>query len=333
MIRCCCPNSLHHTLENRVAFVLILAVALISIEQTAQAQIAFSSARNGDLDIYVMDEDGSNVTRLTNHPHTDSSPKWSPDGRRITFSSLRDDPHNADGNWEVYVMDANGGNVIRLTNQPRVDGTPTWSPDGKQIAFASNRHGLGDIFVMNAAGRNETRITIDDTNGVSYDWAPAWSPKGRFIAYESTRGGRGSDIWLMKPDGSRPIRLSKRKAHDTWPAWSPDGKQIAFASREGKNLAWEIFRIDVDGSGIKNLTNNSANDQYPAWSPRGEKIAFSSDRDGDYDIYVMNPDGEDVLRITDHPAGDHTPSWFPGTLAVSPRGKLPTQWAAIKGKR
>ena len=81
-----------------------------------------------------------------------------------------------------------------------------------------------------------------------------------------------------------------------------------------------------------NLTNNSANDTNPAWSPGGERIAFSSDRDGNRDIYVMNPDGEDVLRLTNHPAFDFTPSWFPGALAVSPRGKLPTQWAAIKNK-
>ena len=261
MIRRCCPSSLPHTLENRIAFVLILAEALISIEQTAQAQIAFSSARNGDLDIYVMDEDGSNVTRLTNHPHADSS--------------------------------------------------PAWSPDGKRIAFASNRHGTGDIYLMNAAGGNVERLTHDDTNRSPYDWAPEWSPDGRFIAFESTRGGRGSDIWLMKPDGTKPIQLSKHAGHDTSPAWSPDGKQIAFASRDGKNFTWEIHRIDVDGGNIKNLTNNLANDTRPAWATSGERIAFSSDRDGDYDIYAMKPDGVDVLRLTNHPAGDYALLGFP----------------------
>ena len=191
MIRHSCPNLLHYTLRNCIAFFLILAAALINIQTRAQAQIAFSSDRGGDFEIYVMDQDGSNVIQLTNHPDVDANPVWSPDGRRIAFSSLRDEPPNTHGNSEIYIMDANGGNVIRLTNQPRVDGTPNWSPDGKQITFASNRHGLGDIFVMNAAGRNEKRITIDDTNGVSYDWAPAWSPNGRFIAFESARGGQG----------------------------------------------------------------------------------------------------------------------------------------------
>ena len=124
MIRRCCPSSLPHTLENRIAFVLILAVALISIEQTAQAQIAFSSARNGDLNIYVMDEDGKNVVQLTNHPRVDSIPAWSPDGRRIAFSSLRDEPPNTHGNSEIYIMDADGGNPMRLTQEPQIDTLP-----------------------------------------------------------------------------------------------------------------------------------------------------------------------------------------------------------------
>ena len=72
--------------------------------------IAFSSENDGNFDIYVMDADGGNPRRLTNHPEDDWDSSWSPDGKRITFTSDRD------RNFEIYVMDANGGNIQNLTN-------------------------------------------------------------------------------------------------------------------------------------------------------------------------------------------------------------------------
>ena len=90
-----------------------------------RTQIVFTSNRDGDWDIYVMDADGGNVRQLTDHPASDGSPDWSPDGSRIAFDSTRD------GDWDIYVMDADGGNVRQLTDDPafsRSDGYPAWSP-------------------------------------------------------------------------------------------------------------------------------------------------------------------------------------------------------------
>ena len=119
-----CPNSLHHTLRNYIAIFLILAAALIHMQTSVQAQIAFSSDRGGDVDIYVMDEDGSNVIQLTNHPSSDVNPDWSPDGTQIAFETLRHERMKIDRNFEIYVMDADGGNPARLTDDPLVDAPP-----------------------------------------------------------------------------------------------------------------------------------------------------------------------------------------------------------------
>ena len=95
--------------------------------------LSFSSYRDENAEIYVMDADGNNPQRLTDSPADDWFPSWSPDGERIVFSSERD------GNFEIYLMDADGENPRRLTNHPDRDFWPSWSPDGKRIAFASNR--------------------------------------------------------------------------------------------------------------------------------------------------------------------------------------------------
>jgi len=83
-------------------------------------QIVFTSARDGNGEIYVMNADGSGQTRLTNNPADACRPVWSPDGTRIAFSSDRD------GNWEIYIMNADGSRVTRLTDNPANDGSPAW---------------------------------------------------------------------------------------------------------------------------------------------------------------------------------------------------------------
>ena len=86
----------------------------------APRKIAFTTDRDGNEEIYVMDADGSNPTRLTNNSADDGQPAWSPDGSQIAFGSFRD------GNPEIYVMDADGSNQTNLTNNPASDRTPAW---------------------------------------------------------------------------------------------------------------------------------------------------------------------------------------------------------------
>jgi hypothetical protein len=127
-------------------------------------EIAFSSDRDGNYEIYVMNADGSDQIRLTNNSANDRFPAWSPDGTEIAFSSDRD------GDFEIYVMNADGSDQIRLTNNSANDDYPAWSPDGTKITFSSDRDGNHEIYVMNADGSDQIRLT----NNPTLDWFPAW---------------------------------------------------------------------------------------------------------------------------------------------------------------
>jgi Tol biopolymer transport system component len=130
-------------------------------------RLAFASKRDGNWELYVMDREGDNLTRLTDHEADDTNPAWSPDGSRIAFSSTRD------GYPEIYVMPIVGGQAVNISNAPfSSEHGPTWSPDGGRIAFYSDRDGDWDIYVMASDGSDVVKLTGDNTN----DQSPAWRP-------------------------------------------------------------------------------------------------------------------------------------------------------------
>ena len=122
--------------------VVVLGLTLLMVCVDAQAQIAFFSRRDGTPEIYVMDADGSNQRRLTNHPDKDWAPSWSPDGKRIVFFSNRDGHVHVIHGWstsEIYVMDDDGGNQKNLTNNPRSDGDPAWFNSPFSVSAAGKK--------------------------------------------------------------------------------------------------------------------------------------------------------------------------------------------------
>ena len=261
-------------------------------------RIVFMSNRDGHLrddipgistyEIYVMDADGGNLQNLTNDPRDDRNPSWSPDGKRIAFVSNRDGFKNDELviTNEIYVMDADGGNLQNLTNNLNNDSSPSWSPDGKRIVFSSARGGhlrnefvgiTDEIYVMDADGENEQRLTENPKN----DWDPIWSPDGKRIAFSSDRKGdlANYEIYVMDADGENEQRLTENRVDDKSPSWSPDGKRIVFYSNMEGN--YEIYVMDADGGNLQNLTNNPNHDVSPAWfnspfsvSPSGKKFTI-----------------------------------------------------------
>ena len=263
-------------------------------------QIVFSSYRDGESQIFLIDSVSRDMIRLTNSTHRLNQPSWSPDGRYLVFVK-----REWMDNLELYIMNADGSNQIRLTyNFNSFDIEPEWSPDGSRIVFASSQNGNLDIYVFDLSSGEQIQLT-DNT---FMDTSPSWSPDGDQIVFRSDSDG-DNEIFRMMLNTGTQINLSRNPGSDTDPAWSPDGDKIAFVSdRDGDE---DIYLMDIDGSNVQQLTDSPGKDTYPAWSPDGSRIAYYSERSGNFELYIMRVDGSEDLQITDHGDFDGFPAWQP----------------------
>jgi hypothetical protein len=194
---------------------------------------------------------------------------------------------------EIYTIKTNGTAATGLGVYTTE--TPAWSPDGSRLAFTSG----GDIYVINADGSGQARLTNDP----SLDSFRSWSPDGSKIGFTSVRDGN-LEVYVMNADGANPTRLTSLDLVSE-PAWSRDWTKIAFA-RSG-----DIYVMNADGTSVTRLTSFGSSGQ-PAWSPDGTKIAFvrftfvviPNQNNGGYsgniddsDLYVMNADGSGVTLV------------------------------------
>ncbi|MBC8031742.1 MAG: PD40 domain-containing protein [Pyrinomonadaceae bacterium] len=284
------------------------------MQVSATPKIVFGSVRNGgNHDIFSMDLDGSNQTRLTTSSAYDDQPKWSPDSNKIVFMSDRD------GNFEIYTMNPDGTAQTRITNDSFAEGFPAWSPNGAKIAFV--RGDLRDpstfeVYVMDANGANKTRLT-NDTN---IDGVPAWSPDGSKIIFMSGASNvfdaNSYEIYVMNADGGSRTRLTNNTITDGNPSYSPDGSKILFASGNAMNPnGIEIFVMNADGTNRNQLTSNTVTDAFPAWSFDGSSIIFASGivtSETTAELFVMNANGTNRAQLTSNSNLD----WFPDCQRV-----------------
>lgn len=291
---------------------VLLGFAGSSPAAVSNGQIAFSSNRDGDFDIFSMNPDGTVQAQLTTGTGISNiEPAWSPDGGTIAFSTNRHGLFN----FEIYTMSPTGTSQARLTTNSVDDVLPSFSPNGSKIAFASEAPDDLDleIWVMNSNGTQPQQLTSNS----SYDAEPTWSPDGSRIAFTSRRDG-DSEIYVMYANGAAQANLTNDSAFDDeQPAWSPNGQRIAYVYRQGD---YEVYLMNTFGTEKVALTTNSDDDRFPAWSPDGRMIAFTSDRDsGQDDIFVMNADGTGQANVSNRaPASDQNPAWQPVVTADPP---------------
>lgn len=234
--------------------------------------------------------------------------------------------------YEIFLMNVDGSETTRLHqsvigNQTLTDDSaPDWSPDGSKLVFTSLRDEVGEnwnyeIYVMNADGSDQRRLT--DAPGV--DAFADWSPDGTRIIFEREGSNGTRDIWMMNADGTSQVNLTDDPDHDDILAsWSPDGTRIAFASDRDDlpggceaDCNVDVYVMTIDGSDLVRLTEDLANDAFPEWSPDGSRFLFHSNRAGNWDVFVMNADGTGQFNLTNTPAMDAWAVWSPDGTRIA----------------
>ena len=258
-----------------------ILLALTGNKGVFDTKIAFVLKRGKASDIYIIGFDGSDLARITNYQSLTFSPRWSPDGRHLSFTSY------INGNPDLYLMDLADRTARKMANFRGLNLSGAWSPDGRKILLTLSKDGNEEIYVMGLQDGQFRRLT----NDFAIDVSPTWSPDGRKIAFVSNRSG-SPQIYLMDADGSNVKRISYEGNYNTSPSWSPKGDRIAYEGRtEG---VFQIFSVEGDGSNLLQLTSDAANSESPSWSPDGRYIAFHARKNGRSRICVMNADGSNV---------------------------------------
>jgi dipeptidyl aminopeptidase/acylaminoacyl peptidase len=231
---------------------------------------------------------------------TNDAPTWSPDGRRVAFTTFRH------GRGEIYAMNVDGSGQRRLTRNPAHDDHAAWSPDGRRIAFTSFRSGNAEIYAMNGDGSRVTRLTRNPR----HDYLPAWSPDGRRIVWTSYQDG-DAELFAMDADGTDQRRLTDNTRADTSADWSSGG--IAFVSTRDQ-ATFNVYVMNEDGSNVRRVTTSALNHEQPDWSPDGTQLLYVSESQGTLgpaDIFAVRADGTGTRRITESEGRDDWPAWSP----------------------
>jgi TolB protein len=266
----------------------------------SNTKIAFVSDVSGFKEIWLADVLGKKIRQVTRHRNLTVSPRFSPDGRWLAYTSFhRGNPDlyvtdltqalttrpisrreglnmapawspdgktfaitlSKDGNPDLYLMNTKGKIIKQLTRNAGLNVSPCWSPDGNRLAFVSDRLGSPQIYIMDIRNTRVRRLTYQGT----YNTSPSWSPQGDLIAYAGSYQGH-YHLFTISPEGGAPTRVTHSAGDHESPSWSPDGRQLVFARKlNDKQQICAIFR---NGSGLRVLFPSMGNQSFPQWSPR-----------------------------------------------------------------
>ncbi|MFP4521615.1 MAG: hypothetical protein ACLFQK_05665 [Fibrobacterota bacterium] len=270
--------------------------AMFGEKGIASTRIAFVRKTGADgKDIFVMDYNGKNQTRITNTARLALFPCWGRGNGTIYYTSDRY------GKFDLWKTDIFTGKTSRIAATGNMTISPDWNGVENMLVACVAVKGNSEIYIMEDGGGDLKRLTFR----YSLESSPSWAPGGYEIAYTSDRSG-SPQIYIMDIEGTGTRRLTRRGNYNDAAVWSPNGDRIAYMSQDPSGF--NIYTCAPDGSDTRQLTSDAGDNEEPSWSPDGRHLVFTSTREGGRDVFLMDRDGSNVIRLT-KTGNCYSPAW------------------------
>lgn len=275
----------------------VVVKAITGDHGVSLSSIVYVGKNGKNKDIVMADFDGFKPSFLTNDKSITISPRLSPDGKFVAYTSFRS------GRPYLYIKELKTGKITKIAGYSGINMSPAWHPDGKKLAITLSKDGDPDIYLVDLRGNILSRLT----NRRGAQLSPTWSPDGARLAFVSDETG-SPQIYVMNLHDKNAKRITYEGAYNTDPQWSPKGDQLIYVGRTGGRF--QIHSIHPEGGSSTQLTS-LGNNENPSWSPAGRLILFSSDRLGDNSLFYMLSSGQKQRLLVKHRGGATMPHWGP----------------------